>query len=138
MFHLVYVSSAAKPFSQDELVDLLVKARAKNSRLGITGMLLYKGGNFIQLLEGEEAVVHQLFATICQDPRHLGVIVLLDEPAGEPLFGDWSMGFRDLADAEVQALPGFTPFMNLSLGVEAFKDDPGGCTELLKLFRSGR
>jgi len=138
MFHLVYVSSAVEPFGRAELVEMLVKSRDKNKRLGITGMLLYQGGNFIQLLEGEEAAVRELFASIRQDPRHRGVIVVLDEPAGESLFGDWSMGFRDLADAEVQAMPGFTPFMNLSLSVEGFRDDPGGCMELLKLFRKGR
>lgn len=48
MYHLIYASSASKPFSQLELDDLLIKARQNNIRLGITGMLIYRDGNFIQ------------------------------------------------------------------------------------------
>ena len=49
MLSLVYVSSALREFSKSELVELLEKSRKKNTRLGLTGMLLYKEGNFIQL-----------------------------------------------------------------------------------------
>ena len=50
-FHeIVYVSSATRPFQEAELQDLLLKARENNARLGVTGMLLYIGGNFMQLL----------------------------------------------------------------------------------------
>ena len=52
MFYLIYVSSAIKLMHDDELLLLLEKARENNSRLGITGMLLYKEGNFMQMLEG--------------------------------------------------------------------------------------
>jgi hypothetical protein len=43
MFSLVYVSSAVKPFTPAELVDLLARSGEKNARLGITGMLLHEG-----------------------------------------------------------------------------------------------
>jgi hypothetical protein len=52
VFALVYVSSATKPFSPDELSELLAQARVDNAALGITGMLLYSNGNFMQVLEG--------------------------------------------------------------------------------------
>ncbi len=57
MIYLVYVSSATKLFSEAELVELLRQARARNSHSGITGMLLYSNGNFIQVIEGEETIV---------------------------------------------------------------------------------
>ena len=60
MFHLVYVSSAVRPFSKSELVELLNVTRDNNSRLGVTGMLLYRDGNFMQVLEGGEPVVRAL------------------------------------------------------------------------------
>jgi len=48
MIQLVYTSSSIKPFSIDELLLLPDKARRNNSKLGITGMLLYKDGDFMQ------------------------------------------------------------------------------------------
>ena len=138
MFRLVYVSSARTPFGQDELLDLLVKARSKNGQRDITGMLLYKDGNFMQVLEGEESAVRQLFATIEKDPRHQGTIVLMEDLVDEPLFGQWTMGFRNLTDPDVLAMAGFNPFMNHALNSSNFKDDPSGCLELLNLFRQGR
>lgn len=138
MFRLVYVSSALADFGPDELLDLLVKARHKNDQKHITGMLLYKDGNFMQVLEGEESAVRQLFHTIENDTRHSGTIVLMEDPVDERLFGKWSMGFRNLTDAEVLTTEGFNPFMNHALDLFSFKDDPSGCLELFNLFRQGR
>jgi hypothetical protein len=138
MLLLVYVSSAVKPFSTSELAELLAKAREKNTRFGITGMLLYQDGNFMQAIEGEEAAVRQLYATISQDVRHRGTIVLLEEQITKRQFGDWSMGFRNLTDKAVQELPGFSPFMNKPLMADHYRHDPTGCLRLLALFRDSR
>jgi Sensors of blue-light using FAD. len=48
MFFLVYVSSATRPFSREDLRVLLETCRKNNAELGVTGMLLYKDGNFMQ------------------------------------------------------------------------------------------
>lgn len=138
MIQLVYVSSAIKPFDNDELIALLTRAREKNARLNITGMLLYKGGNFMQVLEGEEAPVRALFDVINADPRHRGTEVMLEEEIDQRVFGDWSMGFRNLADPEVQNLPGFSNFMTNPLTAQQFKQDPTGCMALLQFFGQGR
>ena len=138
MIQFVYFSSAIRPFDNDQLVQLLVRAREKNARLQITGLLLYKGGNFMQVLEGEEARVRALFDVINADPRHRGTEVILEEPTDHRVFGDWSMGFRNLADPEVQNLPGFSPFMSNPLTARHFKEDPTGCLALLNFFSQGR
>lgn len=135
MHYLIYASSATKPFSKQELIKLLGKARSKNGKLGITGMLLYKDGNFIQLLEGEKDVVLDLYQTICQDPRHRDSIVIDEAEAPRRHFDEWAMGFRDLNDPELQAMPGFSQFMNKPLTITAFKDDPTGCLELFNIFK---
>jgi hypothetical protein len=57
----------------DELADLFARARSNNERRNITGALLLSGQWFVQVLEGDEAVVRSLFATIQRDPRHDGV-----------------------------------------------------------------
>ncbi|RQW83287.1 MAG: BLUF domain-containing protein [Methylococcus sp.] len=138
MFHLVYVSSAIKPFSKTELVELLKEARENNECLDVTGMLLYRDGNFMQVLEGEETVVRDLYARIERDPRHEGSIILLEESLKRRQFGEWSMGFRDLNDKDVHALPGFSQFMNKALVADQFRYDPTGCLSLLNLFRDGK
>ncbi len=134
MFYLLYVSSAVTPFTETELIDLLAKARVKNSKLGITGMLLYKDGNFMQVLEGEESAVRQLYATIRRDPRHHKLTLLDKGNLAERRFSDWSMGFRNLNDKEIQSIPGFNQFMNKSLTAAEFMSNPNKCWELI-MFR---
>src|SRR6266496_3606353 len=134
MFFLVYVSSAVKPFSRSELVDLLAKSHENNTALGITGMLLYKNGNFMQVLEGEEHVVRALYARIGLDSRHRGLLTLMQGPLAERQFPDWSMGFHDLNAAEVLSTPGYNEFLNTPLTGEEFSSDPTRCQKLLMMF----
>jgi len=135
-YRLVYVSSATQLFSKSQLVLLLDQARAFNQQRGITGMLLYKDGNFIQLIEGAQDQVQALYARIAKDERHRGVEVVFEGDVGERLFSDWSMGFRDLADPALLTLPGFSDFMNRIGSSASGRRDPEGCLALLGLFRS--
>jgi hypothetical protein len=70
LYCLVYTSIANQKMSDDNLKDLLKKSRAKNERKNVTGMLLYLDPFFIQILEGEEAIVNESFNIIKQDSRH--------------------------------------------------------------------
>ncbi len=135
MYFLIYVSSAVKPFSPDELVELLIKSRAHNSSAGISGLLLYKKGNFMQLLEGDEQVVRALHDKIGRDVRHKGLITLLQGPLSERQFPDWSMCFYDLTSADVHELPGYSEFLNTSLTDNSFATDPTKCQRLLMMFK---
>jgi hypothetical protein len=135
MIHLIYMSTATRPFSEADLVSLLQKARSNNTSLGVTGMLLYKEGNFMQLLEGEEQVVMDLYEYIKLNTNHHSATILDKASITERQFGDWSMGFCNLNEQTVQNLPGFNPFMNKSFTAEDLGADPHGCLELLKLFR---
>lgn len=135
MFYLVYVSSATQLFSKQGLINLLTQARRKNENLGITGMLLYREGAFMQVLEGEETVVRELYSTINQDRRHHGLITLDEGRLTERVFGEWSMGFRDLTDKELQSIPGFSQFMNMPFDGEDYLSDREACWALLKLFK---
>lgn len=135
IYYLVYASAATELFDKPTLLELLTKAREKNQRLGITGLLLYKDGDFIQLLEGPKAAVKALYSTIDSDPRHVGSMVMAEGERDERLFADWSMGFRDLADPDVQTLPGFSPFMNSPRIAQRLAGKPDECLQLLALFR---
>ena len=96
MRHLLYVSSSVGHVSDDEIAQILHAARANNLAGGITGMLLYCDGNFLQLLEGEDVAVQRTFDRIRRNPRHTDVTILLDEKVTERAFAEWSMGFEKL------------------------------------------
>src|SRR5690606_34945351 len=123
MYRIVYISTATENFSKEQLLELLEKGRMKNDKLGITGILIYNQGHIIQVLEGEELIVRELFKSIAADPRHEEVNVLLEEPIKEREFPDWSMAFRDMA-LEKDKFPGFSAFMNAPLTKNEFKSQP--------------
>lgn len=133
MLQLVYVSIARAPFSAVALRALLTFARDRNTARGLTGLLLYKAGSFMQVLEGEPSTVEETFAKIQRDPRHRDVRTLWrgDIEAGN--FVDWSMGFVDVVASAI-ALPGFRSgedFQDLVGDTQAIERVIGG-------FRDGR
>lgn len=135
MFFLVYISSATQPFSVDDLSTLLAVSRKNNAELGITGMLLYKDGNFMQVLEGDERTVRALYEKIGVDPRHSGEITLLQGFVDERQFPDWSMGFRDLNSPEIRATQSYNEFLNTPLTGQEFSGDPSRSQKLLLTFK---
>lgn len=95
MHQLIYVSSARADLGEDDLHDILSRARKTNRELGITGMLVYLDGYFVQVLEGERECVRDLYAKIEADPRHVDAKVVTESDIAERDFLDWSMGFRE-------------------------------------------
>jgi hypothetical protein len=91
---LVYISSATRPFSEQELQGLLQVARANNARNGITGILLYDDLSFLQILEGTRDDVERTLARVMRDPRHVGLTVVQDEAVAERDFNAWDMAYR--------------------------------------------
>lgn len=135
IFNLVYGSSAVRELEEGDLVALLRQSREKNARLGITGLLLYKDGNFIQALEGPEAAVRGLYRSICGDGRHRGVLRLLERHMETRQFPDWAMGFADLKDPSVRDLPGYSEFMDEPFESGRLRAEPDAVLTLLKVFR---
>lgn len=111
LYFIVYVSSASSPFSQAQLIELLSAIRVSNDKLGVTGMLLYNDGSFLQMLEGPREVLAKLSARIERDPRHCSMRVLMEGPLTTRSFGSWSMAFRDLTGSESNHVPNFSEFL---------------------------
>lgn len=101
---VVYVSSAVRMFSESELEALLVEARELNRETGITGVLLYSGGTFMQCIEGSESAVDVTYERIRNSRKHHGIIELANEPTAQRDFADWQMGYRRVGDSQVLAL----------------------------------
>jgi CheY-like chemotaxis protein len=104
VFQLVYCSRAMRALSEDEWEKLLGKARRFNAAQQITGVLLYRAGRYVQLLEGPEAAVRRLFARLVQDPRHTQVVTVQVVAAARPYFADWSMARGPIANPAVAQL----------------------------------
>lgn len=108
IFQLIYRSKANFFLSDNDLITLLRQARENNAEKNITGLLLYGHGNFIQLLEGNEEYVRDLFYTrISKDKRHRNVVVLHQAHAPERQFKNWSMAFHALNLERVRNLKGY-------------------------------
>ncbi len=97
MCHLMYRSrsaiSSADGMPVGQLGMLLEQCLNHNPAWRITGVLAFYAGRFIQVIEGPEAAVDQLFATIRRDRRHGQIELLLREPDNGRCFADWSMAF---------------------------------------------
>ena len=76
LIQLIYVSSATKEMSENELASILKSSAKNNEEREITGMLLYGQGRFIQVLEGESIEVEVLMSRINADPRHSFITII--------------------------------------------------------------
>jgi hypothetical protein len=100
MYQIIYTSIANRDFPDAEMKKLLLRARLHNKEAGVTGMLVFHDGTFLQALEGEKRAVLDIFAGVRIDPRHRDIDVLHRGPGPEVrVFGDWSMGFADFTGA---------------------------------------
>ncbi len=132
---LVYISAATVPFDDDDLRDLLNKARANNDQQNISGMLVYHDGAFIQVLEGEGHAVDTLYEKIDLDKRHVNTTVLLRNDVSERTFEAWSMGY--LPSKSLSDIPdGFHAF--LKSGFKHSHDTDNAVRSALLAFKEGR
>jgi len=76
-FAICYVSTATEKLNQDALEDLMDRSLQNNLKKDFKGILLYSGGNFLQVLEGEKTPLLQLYSKIEQDPRHKAIIQIV-------------------------------------------------------------
>ena len=92
LVRLMYASRAAESVTQEELVAILKKSKLNNPRHGVTGVLCFSAGIFLQVIEGGRGAVSALYNHIAKDPRHHDVVLLSYEEIGERSFSGWSMG----------------------------------------------
>jgi hypothetical protein len=98
VYQLIYRSSALPTLNPEQIMEIIDVAIAFNRRMGITGCLVYYKGHFIQLLEGEQEAVDQLYKKIKTDPRHTQVEILSTGFTKNRVFGSWNMGYIEMPD----------------------------------------
>lgn len=136
LHELLYTSASEDDMRTDELVELLEKARAKNERLGVTGMLLYHRREFMQILEGEKETVLSLYDVIARDPRHTGVRIFYDGALEERGFSQWSMAFTDLQDVDLSNLEGYEDLSGNGFSSSPLTENPTLAKTLFAKLRS--
>jgi Sensors of blue-light using FAD len=135
LWQLVYSSAASADFSAADLQSVLRASRQHNLSVGVTGMLLFEGTSFLQILEGESSNLDSLYERICSDRRHTNHVLLLREPIDNRSFGTWTMGYTRLKTGELEDATGVHDFNTNADSFSTLSDDK--LRKLLNLFRSG-
>lgn len=135
LISLIYGSTATAPFSEAELTTLLAKSRKNNEALGVTGMLLYRNSNFLQVLEGEEQAVRALYAKIAKDPRHHSTVIIRTYEVEAREFGEWKMGFTNLEHLTAGQIPGYSDFLTTPASAEDLMQTPSYANIFLHTFK---
>lgn len=107
MYFVIYTSYAKQNLLESELKALLIQARENNKLKLITGLLLYFDSKFIQLIEGEENEIKNLYEVIAKDERHKDVFKLKEGPIESRFFEDWSMAFKTTSPTNFFELEGY-------------------------------
>ena len=136
MLRVTYLSRETDSFSARGLVELLEHCKNNNPALGVTGMLMYANGTFLQTLEGEAETVETLLTKIERDKRHHGFQVIKRESIDERIYKNWSMGFERLTEAALHDEPALKAFQLDDFNPEFLSAHPSVVENLIQRHRS--
>ena len=108
LYTFVYCSRAAEGVDDAEVSRLIEAAQRYNLTCDITGVLVFGSGVFFQWIEGPQAEVRKLMASLHSDPRHHDIVSLdQSEEKRERLYANWQMervGADDIREVLQDAL----------------------------------
>lgn len=133
---LVYVSLQTRPLHKADFALILDACERNNPKLGITGMLLYRSGYFIQAIEGDEVAVTTLYNKIAADQRHRNIITVEKSVIESRAFSSWTMGFKNLDEIDMHSIPRYSDFAGRDFHPEQLIEHNSRATQLLNVFRS--
>jgi hypothetical protein len=137
MIQLAYISKATDEFNQDveeNIFNILETARKHNGDKGISGLLIYRNGYFLQLLEGNVDSVLQLYGKIATDSRHVQIRTLFKQESSLRLFPNWAMGFSKLENEELEAVTNIIPWDEIQGFLKNNQSIPN--EKILKIFKT--
>ena len=134
LFFLLYVSEAATPLSEQELLELHHTSSKNNQPLGITGCLLYQDGCFMQMLEGSRPSIQALMERIQKDPRHRNTRIVAQGDIPKRVFLDWSMEFHNLSQLEAE--PDFSAWRKRTINFLELAEDARICYTYITAFNN--
>jgi hypothetical protein len=127
VYTLIYVSTAREKQSKESLSSLTDKACKRNVTLGVSGMLLFSHGKFMQCLEGSKESIDILMQSISSDSRHSDVLVLWEGETSNREFSDWGMAANstDVGLTQIASSKAIGVWLNTSI------DAPKGIARVL-------
>lgn len=135
MICMVYISSAKLMLNDREIANIVKISQTNNQRYGITGILLHNSGNFMQLIEGDDAEVEGLYEKIHNDNRHSDVTLLFKEIITHRNFENWLMGYRNLDTLKAIDPELLSPFLDDDLDFSIYKNNPYRALGFLEMFK---
>lgn len=132
LHQIVYFSTPTRSMTLSEVRELLIKAQINNHFKDVTGMLLFDGDSFLQILEGPKETVMALYEKIERDPRHTQCTSLMEREIAQRDFGDWSMGLAHIEGKHMKSLPGLTDIQT----ARRMLSERGAAESLVEVIRS--
>lgn len=129
LLRLAYVSSATAAVTRETMRTILEVATTHNALSGISGVLCGGESHFLQVLEGPERAVLDLYLHIAEDSRHCDPVLLGIELVTERMFAGWAMGYVEGSPASKSMLDALLPRRHLD-------DNRQHVATLLRLFMS--
>ena len=112
---LTYTSFAGLDLEADDLEAIHRTARNANALDGITGLLIFNGTHFLQIIEGDPRAIDDLVEKLRRDPRHSGLEIRDERIVDARSFPDWSMelvrvsaSYFEAKDTVAERLPAAT------------------------------
>ncbi len=133
---LIYLSTMVGD-NEKELKAIWDSSVKHNQLNGITGMLLYYKGGFMQVLEGSRPKVMETYERLCQDKRHHHITILTIAEVKSRQFESWCMGFKHISAMEAAKFPKHAAVFDFRTQADAIKAEPGLALEMLLLFSRG-
>ena len=110
MKHILYTSRIRRGSKglrvPDGLFTIYSTAKEQNEKFSITGMLAYHTGNYLQIIEGPDANINNLYQNILNDARHTNIRTLVEGKSLRRYFSSW----RFESGAHVARNPEFERF----------------------------
>jgi hypothetical protein len=110
IFRLTYVSCPVEPLTDADLDDIEGKSLAANDACDVTGLLIVNGNRILQILEGRESAVLELYGKISRDPRHVIAKLVSTVEDEERMLLTWNMVVRDVDSIPSDVLSGYHEF----------------------------
>lgn len=115
---LTYISLASLDLTETDLSEILEIARRRNALEGITGLLIFNGVRFLQIIEGSEAAIDNLVAGLRRDPRHTSFEVQDERAVVERSFPEWTMQLVQVSTSFLEARQQVTDQLPEEIGAD--------------------
>ncbi|WP_438971565.1 diguanylate phosphodiesterase [Methylophaga sp.] len=102
---LVYKSTITDQLDKDRVQEMSLVFKHRNRQRNITGLLLFDGEHFLQVLEGSSQSIGSLYEDIKLDSRHKKLVTVLHEPIFKRTFSDWGLAFISIGKDNQIELP---------------------------------